>query len=75
MREVVRQMARVLKARRHACRVIGESPKHAPVLEDFEGICADEGLKVQERISRRVAAKRTLSPSLQFESIFVLRRR
>jgi len=75
MREVVRQMARVLKARRHACIVIGESPKHAPVLEDFEGICAAEGLKVQERISRRVAAKRTLSPSLQFESIFVLRRR
>ena len=67
-------IARVLKKGAFCCIVIGESPRHQPFLTKFQDMFERIGFEKCDSLSRRVAKKRSLSPSLQQEKILILRK-
>ncbi|MCZ7651933.1 MAG: site-specific DNA-methyltransferase [Thermoanaerobaculia bacterium] len=75
IRSAVAGVARLLRRGRFACFVLGESPRRGPVLDTFAEICLHCGFRVREVITRRVSPRRTLSPSLDCESVFLCQRR
>jgi len=75
MRESFSEITRVLKRGRFCCVVLGESPSHEPFLNQFEQICSELGLESCDSLSRRIAQKRSLSPQLQHEKIFLMKKK
>jgi DNA modification methylase len=67
-------ISRVLKRGKFCCVVIGESPRHKPYLDRFAAVCEELDLTLCDSLSRKVAEKRSLTPSLHHERIFILRK-
>lgn len=74
MKEAFQEIQRVLKEGHYCCVVIGESPMHKPFLGALEQVWQEIGLQLEDCLSRKIAKKRSLSPVLYDESIYILKR-
>ncbi|CAN5449453.1 hypothetical protein BH10ACT3_BH10ACT3_00170 [soil metagenome] len=67
------QIARVLKPGAFCAIVLGESPARAAHLDELEEVIGRSGLRVEQRIERRLPSQRGLIATLKEERILVCR--
>jgi len=65
------EIARVLRPKAYCVIVVGESPARAVHLDAFEDLIESRGLRIVERISRRLPRQRGMMATLQNEKVMV----
>jgi len=74
MKDVMIEIARVVKRSKFCCLVLGESPQHEKYLRAFEQLCTDVGLEQLDSISRTISTSRRFIPSVTREKILIMKK-